>query len=170
MNRSALSLRNRYRNHVFTEADRSAVEGHTGWRILQHAMRRPLATTRDLSPKQIPTIHDHVGESLARSTNIRLIDRRKRCLNCCPIRFAGAGPPKENKQPWVPTKVGVNFDGLLHISVVREGATRRPHGALDFAYVGLPWFSSCRIQKTPRVFSCLAPRIWSGYIPSVVAV
>jgi hypothetical protein len=32
--------------------------------------------TRDASPRQLPTNHDHDGEPCARSTNIRVINRR----------------------------------------------------------------------------------------------
>lgn len=45
----------------------------------------PLAPTRDSSPRQLPTNHDHVGESMTRSTNIRLINRRDRFVDRCPL-------------------------------------------------------------------------------------
>jgi hypothetical protein len=36
----------------------------------------PHGRTRDFSPRQLPTNHDHDGESCTRSTNIRVINRR----------------------------------------------------------------------------------------------
>ena len=37
---------------------------------------RATARTRDVSPRQLPTDHDHDGEPRARSANIRVINRR----------------------------------------------------------------------------------------------
>jgi hypothetical protein len=37
---------------------------------------RPSGRTRDSSPRQLPTDHDHDGGLQARSANIRLINRR----------------------------------------------------------------------------------------------
>jgi hypothetical protein len=47
---------------------------------------RALTRTHAFSPRQLPTDHDHDGGPLARSANIRVINRRHsrldRCLLC----------------------------------------------------------------------------------------
>lgn len=49
--------------------------------------------TRDCSPRQLPTNHDHDGEPCARSTNIRVINRRhalpRLLFTCAWIRIRG---------------------------------------------------------------------------------
>ena len=52
--------------------------------------------TRDCSPRQLPTNHDHDGEPCARSTNIRVINRRHalpRLLFTCAWARIKRGPP-----------------------------------------------------------------------------
>ena len=51
---------------------------------------RALARARVLSARQLPTDHVHVGGPRARSTNIRMINRRPSLLDRCPIRFTSA--------------------------------------------------------------------------------
>ena len=63
------------------EVGRAMVEGHTKRRILARTMRQALGQTRDASPRQLPTDHDHDGGPLARSANIRLINRRHEPLD-----------------------------------------------------------------------------------------
>lgn len=60
--------------------------------------------TRAFSPRQLPTNHDPVGGPKARSTNIRLINRRECFLGCHSVCFA---PPDvgEKKPKNSPCKV-----------------------------------------------------------------
>lgn len=49
---------------------------HTERRTLDRNMWQATGLTHDLSPRQLPTDHDHDGEPRARSANIRVINRR----------------------------------------------------------------------------------------------
>jgi hypothetical protein len=57
-------------------AERASVEGHTERRTLASSMWQANGLTHEASPRQLPTDHDHDGESQARSANIRVINRR----------------------------------------------------------------------------------------------
>ena len=48
---------------------------------------RASAWTRERSPRQLPTDLDYVGGLNARSTDIRLINRRVSHLDRCPVEF-----------------------------------------------------------------------------------
>jgi hypothetical protein len=72
--------------------------GTTGARVERRAKRRILVTpmrqadvgrTRVFSQRQLPTDHDYAGGPLARSANIRVINRR-----CLPPRLPLQSPPR----------------------------------------------------------------------------
>jgi hypothetical protein len=76
-------------------AGQVTVEGHTERRALVSSMRQAFGRTRVPSPRQLPTDHDHDGGPLARSANIRVINRRHerldRHLPCLPERGGKPG-------------------------------------------------------------------------------
>jgi len=67
------------------QAGRKTVGGHTERRTLVSFMRQAPSQTRDSSPRQLPTDHDHAGGPLARSANIRVINRRHELLDRLPL-------------------------------------------------------------------------------------
>src|SRR6266403_1747882 len=72
---------------------------------------RASAPTRALSPRQLPTDHDHDGEPRARSANIRVINRR-----ACRPAAAWPAPPQ-------PERNGSLLDGSFHIRAWLEAET-----------------------------------------------
>jgi hypothetical protein len=63
------------------EQSRRRSREHTEWRILDRAMWQVRRLTHELSPRQLPTDHDHDGGPQARSAKIRVINRRASLLD-----------------------------------------------------------------------------------------
>ncbi len=61
----------------------------------RHVLWQTQSLTRDLSPRQLPTEHDHDGEPQARPANISVINRRVSYLEYCPS-FHNRRQPSKN--------------------------------------------------------------------------
>jgi hypothetical protein len=74
--------------------------GRTRQRRILHRLYAtgPGAQTREFSPRQLPTNHDHDGEPCARSTNIRVINRRDPLLR--PL-FTCAWPSEDKEEVFI---------------------------------------------------------------------